>query len=163
MRTNVRYVFDVNVIISALLFETSKPAQVLRYALANGQVLVSLELLEELNEVLGREKLNRYVTREQREEFLETFVERAVLVEISAKVQECRDPKDNHVLALALSGQAQTLISGDRDLLVLHPFRNLPIVTPEEFLRTLEPNVPDLSQTVGLQMDKSVDGDSSIG
>ena len=64
----VRYVFDTNVMISALLFENGKPAQSLRFALSNGRLLLSLELLEELNEVLGRERFNRYVTREEREE-----------------------------------------------------------------------------------------------
>jgi putative PIN family toxin of toxin-antitoxin system len=61
----MRYVFDTNVIVSALIFENSKPDRVLRYALANGEVLLSLEILEELNEVLGREKFNRYVTSEE--------------------------------------------------------------------------------------------------
>lgn len=113
MRNEVRYVFDTNVTISALLFENSKPAQALRYALANGEVLLSIDLLEELNEVLGREKFSRYVTSEEREEFLEALVERAVLVEITNNVQECRDPKDNKILELALSGEAQYIISGD--------------------------------------------------
>jgi len=134
----VRYVFDTNVIISALLFENSKPAQVLRYALENGEVLLSLDLLEELNEVLGRERFNQYVTSEEREEFLEALVERAVLVEITANVQECRDPKDDKVLELALNGEAQYIISGDRDLLVLHPFRDVLVITADELLKTIE-------------------------
>lgn len=50
----MRYVFDTNAIVSAILFDNSKPDRALRYALANGEVLLSLELLEELNEVLGR-------------------------------------------------------------------------------------------------------------
>lgn len=134
----MRYVFDTNVIISALLFENSKPAQVLRYALENGEVLLSLDLLEELNEVLGRERFNQYVTSEEREEFLEALVERAVLVEITANVQECRDPKDDKVLELALNGEAQYIISGDRDLLVLHPFRDVLVITADELLKTIE-------------------------
>jgi len=138
MRNEVRYVFDTNVIISALLFENSKPAQVLRYALENGEVLLSLDLLEELNEVLGRERFNQYVTSEEREEFLEALVERAVLVEITANVQECRDPKDDKVLELALNGEAQYIISGDRDLLVLHPFRDVLVITADELLKTIE-------------------------
>lgn len=135
----MRYVFDTNVIISALLFEKSKPAQALRYALAKGKVLISLEMLEELNEVLGRERFNRYVTTEEREEFLEALVERAVFTEIVENVQECRDPKDNKVLELALSGEAQYIISGDKDLLVLHPFRNVLVITVEELLKTIQP------------------------
>ncbi|WP_330482233.1 putative toxin-antitoxin system toxin component, PIN family [Tumidithrix elongata] len=133
----MRYVFDTNVIISALLFENGKPAQALRYALANGEVLLSLDLLEELNEVLGRERFNRYVTSEEREEFLEALVERGVLIEIVENVQECRDPKDDKVLDLALSGKAQYIISGDKDLLVLHPFRDVMVVTAEAFLQQI--------------------------
>lgn len=136
----MRYVFDINVIISALLFENSKPGQALRYALANGEVLLSLELLEELNEVLGRKKFNRYVTIEEREEFLAGLVERAVLVEIIENVQECRDSKDDKVLDLALNGKAQYIITGDKDLLVLPPFRGVVVMTTDEFLRMIEPD-----------------------
>jgi putative PIN family toxin of toxin-antitoxin system len=132
----VRCVFDTNVLISALLLENSKPAQAFRYALANGEVLLSLDLLEELDEVLGRKRLNRYLTTEEREEFLEASIERAVLVEITEKVQECRDPKDD--LELGLNGQAQSIISGDQDLLVLHPFREVVVISPDEFLKTIE-------------------------
>lgn len=136
----MRYVFDTNVIVSALLFENSKPDRTLRYALANGEVLLSLELLEELNEVLGRKKFNRYLTSEEREEILAALVERAVLVEIIEKVQECRDPKDDKVLELALNGEANYIITGDRDLLVLHPFRGIFVITAENFLNTIEPD-----------------------
>ena len=137
MSNRVRYVFDTNVIISALLFENSKPAQAFQYALANGEVLLSLDLLEELNEVLGRKKFNKYVTNEEREEFLEALIERAVLIEIVENVQECRDPKDDKVLELALNGEARYIITGDRDLLVLNPFRNVRVITVEDFLKTI--------------------------
>jgi uncharacterized protein len=138
MKGKVRYVFDTNVIVSAILFENSKPAQALRHALANGVVLLSLDMLEELNEVLGRERFNRYVTSEEREEFLEALVEQAILVEITENVQECRDPKDNEVLELALNGEAHYIISGDKDLLILHPFRDVMVITAEAFLKTIE-------------------------
>jgi len=51
---------------------------------------------------------------------------------------ECRDPKDNKFLELAVSGGATHLISGDNDLLVLHPFRGIQIMTPQMFLSQLE-------------------------
>lgn len=134
----MRYVFDTNVIISAILFEHSKPAKAFRYALSNGEILLSLDLLEELNEVLGRERFNQYVTSEEREEFLAALLERAVLVEITENVQECRDPKDDKLLELALNGEADYIISGDKDLLVLHPFRHVAIITPDAFLELVE-------------------------
>jgi uncharacterized protein len=123
-------------------FQTSSkngnPSKAFRYALKHGEVLLSLELLEELSDVLGREKFNRFVTSEERDEFLETFVERATLVEVIEKVQECRDPKDDKTLELALNGQAEYIVSGDKDLLVLNPFRGVKIFTAEEFVRTVE-------------------------
>lgn len=138
MNSKVRYVFDTNVIISALLFESTKPAKAFRYALKHGEILLSLQLLEELNEVLGREKFNRYVTDREREEFLRALVERSVLVELVQAVQVCRDPKDHKILELAISGGADYIISGDKDLLVLNPFLSVKIVTADEFLQAVE-------------------------
>lgn len=138
MSSKIRYVFDTNVIISSVLFETSNPSKAFLYALHHGEVLLSLEVLEELNDVFGRKKFDRFVTSEERDEFLETFIERAILVEIVEKVRVCRDPKDDKILDLAINGQAKYIVSGDKDLLVLNPFRGVKIVSAEEFLRAVE-------------------------
>jgi uncharacterized protein len=138
MNRKARYVFDTNVIVSSLLFENSIPSKAFQYALKHGEVLLSIELLEELSDVFGRAKFNRFVTSEERDEFLETFIERAILIEVIEKVQECRDPKDDKILELALNGGSEYIVSGDKDLLVLNPFRDVKIVTPEEFLRTVK-------------------------
>jgi uncharacterized protein len=136
----MRYVFDTNVIISALLFQNRKPGEAFRYALANGEILLSLELLEEISEVLERPKFDRYVIREEREAFLDALVQRAVLVEVVESVRVCRDPKDDKVLEVALNGNASYVITGDQDLLVLNPFREIEILTAEEFLRRVQPS-----------------------
>lgn len=136
----MRYVFDTNVIVSALLSENGKPAQVFRYALTYGEVLLSRDALRELNEVLGRKKFDRFITSERRKEFLETLVKLTVLVEIIESVTECRDSKDDKFLELALNGEAKYIISGDKDLLVLHPFRDINIITVEDFLRIINPD-----------------------
>lgn len=135
MSRKVRFVLDTNVIISALLFETGKPARAFQYALQYGEILLSLDLLEELNEVLGRKKFKRYVTDEEREAFIEALVERAILVDSLIEIQACRDPKDDKILELAVSGEAEYIISGDQDLLVLNPFQEIEILTVEEFLQ----------------------------
>jgi putative PIN family toxin of toxin-antitoxin system len=138
MSSKARYIFDTNVIVSSLLFKNGNPSKAFRYALKHGEVLLSLELLEELSDVLGREKFDRFVTSDERDEFLETFVEQAMLVEVIERVQECRDPKDDKILELALNGQAEYIVSGDKDLLALNPFRGVKIVTAEEFLRVVQ-------------------------
>ncbi|MDP1656717.1 MAG: putative toxin-antitoxin system toxin component, PIN family [Hylemonella sp.] len=48
----------------------------------------------------------------------------------------CRDPKDNMFLALVQACDADALISSDADLLVLHPWQGVPILTPAAFLET---------------------------
>jgi uncharacterized protein len=144
MSPKPRYVFDTSAIISALLFEQSVPARALSNALDFADVLVSPATAEELREVLARKKFDRYLTGEEREQFLVLFLAKAVVVEIVEVVHVCRDPKDDKFLELAIDGQASCLITGDEDLLALHPFRHIPILTPASFLeRFVNDNVDD--------------------
>jgi uncharacterized protein len=136
----MRFVFDTNVVLSALLFEESKPAQAFFAALTDGEILLSVDLVHEINGVLLRKKFDRYIKIDQRELFLSELVETSRLVEITETIKACRDPKDNMILELAVSGQADAIITGDNDLLVLHPFRNVPILAPETFLKTFQKN-----------------------
>jgi hypothetical protein len=55
-------------------------------------------------------------------------------IEPKTEITECRDPKDNKFLELAAAGNAACIVTGDNDLLVLDPFRNIRIITPKEFL-----------------------------
>jgi len=138
MSSSAGYVLDTNTLVSAVLFEHSTPGQALRRALKRGEVLVSPDTLEELAEVLQREKFDRYVTAAEREEFLEAFVERVTLIEPTEEIRICRDAKDDKFLELAVSGGAAYLISGDSDLRSLHPFRGIALVTAAEFLAAIE-------------------------
>jgi len=143
MSESVRHVFDTNTLVSAVLFEQSKPWQALRHALRRGRVLLSSPTLEELAEVLQREKFVRYVTAAEREAFLVAFVDRVLFIEPTEEVRVCRDDKDDKFLELAVSGRAVYIISGDDDLLVLHPFRDIAIMTAAEFLQATEDEVTD--------------------
>jgi putative PIN family toxin of toxin-antitoxin system len=136
--SSVRYVFDTNTLISALLFEHSTPGRALLRALRLGEILLSQATMEELAEVLQREKFDRYVTTAQREEFLEAIVMRANFIEATEVVRVCRDTRDDKFLELAISGKANYIISGDKDLLSLHPFGDVSVVTPTEFLAATE-------------------------
>jgi putative PIN family toxin of toxin-antitoxin system len=71
---------------------------------------------------LRRPKFDKYVSEQGRLEFLASLLDEAEIVPISQKIVECRDPKDNRILELALSGQASDVVTGDADLLALHPF-----------------------------------------
>ncbi len=137
MRSKPRYVIDTNVVVSALLFNQSKPARAFFAALDEGEVLVSADMVKELNDVLGREKFERYVSEEERTRFLGSLLHETSLIEPEEKIQACRDPKDDKYLELAVSGKVDCIVSGDDDLIALNPFRGIPILTPAEFLSGL--------------------------
>jgi putative PIN family toxin of toxin-antitoxin system len=130
----LRFVLDTNVVISALLLPRSIPRQSFDKAIDQGEILLSLPILTELNDVLSRKRFDRYLSEEERMRFLAALVKQAKLIEITETITECRDAKDNMFLELAVSGNADCIISGDQDLLVLHPFRAIPILTPTAFL-----------------------------
>lgn len=134
MTSDLRVVLDTSVIVSAVLLPRSIPRRAFDQAQDEGKVLISEGTVDELNTVLRRDRFERYVTAVQRLEFLAELVEKAEWVHVTEVVFECRDPKDNKFLELAVSGRATHLISGDKDLLVLHPFRGIQIVTPQVFL-----------------------------
>lgn len=134
----MRCVFDTNTVVSALLFENGKPGVALKEALRRGAVLLSLEVAEEMAEVLRREKFDRYVRRKTREEFLWALVRDSILVEVTERIAQCRDPDDDKFLELAVSGGATHIVTGDEDLQVLHPFRGILILSPRDFLESLE-------------------------
>lgn len=136
MSLELRAVFDTNAIVSALLFEQSVPAKAFYAVLGQGVVLLSEATFAELNEVLGRVKFDRYVTRQEREHFLAMLLREATLVETVEEVRSCRDPKDDKFLEVAVNGAASYLVTGDEDLLVLNSFRGIPIVTPAMFLES---------------------------
>ena len=130
----MRFVFDTNAIVSAALLAGSVPKQAFEKALDEGRILISIPVLLELAEVLSRKKLNKYLLEEERMRFLVALLKGVEMVEITEVVTDCRDIKDNKFLELAVSGKADCIVSGDDDLLMLNPFRGIPILTPREFL-----------------------------
>ena len=131
-----RIVFDSNVLVSALLFSKSVPGRAFFRALDLGTVLVSTTLIAELSLVLRRDRFDRYVTRKERDQFLESLIRESELIEITERIRACSDPQDDWVLELAINGNAEYIVTGDFDLLVLNPFRGVEILSPAEFLNT---------------------------
>lgn len=128
----MRAVIDNNVLVSAAIIG-GVPRRALDWLVENGTILVSLDALEELADVLGRKKFDRYLPEEQRLDFIHRYLEISELVRIDEPITACRDPKDDKFLELAVNGNADYVITGDRDLLVLSPFRGIGIVTPKDF------------------------------
>ena len=134
MAERQRIVVDTNVMISRLLRPPSVPGQAMRRAVDEGTLLVSEATMGELADVLARPKLDPYVSVEERQQFLLLLGRIVEMVPILHRIRACRDPKDDKFLEAAVNGEADIIISGDRDLVDLHPFRGIPIVTPAIFL-----------------------------
>jgi uncharacterized protein len=128
------FVFDTNVLVSALLSKNGKARQALNKARHLGKLLMSESTLLELLSVLKRPKFDRYVSSIEKDVFLVKIIKATKIVEILSEIEVCRDEKDNQYLALAIDGQATCIVSGDSDLLILNPFREIPILTIQEFL-----------------------------
>ena len=134
-----RVVFDTSTLVSAALRVGSIPHQALRQAISLGEVYVSVDTFSELEQVLLRPKFDRYLPRDVRRAFVDLVRALAVQMPVSAAdvanvVPPCRDAKDNPFLALVLACSADVLVSSDADLLVLHPWRGVPILTPGAYL-----------------------------
>ncbi len=129
-----RFVVDNNILVSALLVKNSAPFQVISKIEEQGVILYSEATLLELNQVLNRKKFVKYFTVEEKQAFIFKLLEKSELVEIEESINICRDPKDDKFLELAFSGKADFIITGDQDLLVLNPLRNIEIITANDFL-----------------------------
>ncbi len=129
-----RFVVDTKVLISALLFKNSVPFRAIELAEKQGMILYSEVTLNELEQVLNRKKFNKYLSLEDRQVFLLKFISASELVSITEKIAVCRDEKDNKFLELAVSGNANVIVTGDLDLLVLNPFQAVEIITPDIFI-----------------------------
>jgi uncharacterized protein len=133
----LRCVFDTNVLVSALLKPESKPRKSLELAVGRGKVLLSFATLAELNEVLTRQWLRQFVSEEIVRSFLAGLTLDAELVDVDTRIVACRDAKDDKFLELAVGGHATHIITGDKDLLVLNPFRGIQIISPNSFLESV--------------------------
>ncbi len=129
-----RVVTDTNVLLSGLLSSNSTPARAVERAVREDQVLASRETLRELAGKLLSPKFDRYVARERRMALLDRLAPNLVVVEIVQRIRACRDPKDDPYLEVAANGSANLIVTGDRDLLALHPFRGIDILSPSAYL-----------------------------
>lgn len=128
----MRLLLDTNLWISFLISSKYERLDELLYS-QKCRLLFSQELLEEFVAVVKRPKLRKYISQDELEDLLETIDEVADFVNVTSKISECRDPKDNFLLSLAVDGKADYLLTGDKDLLVLKKIGDTEIRTISEF------------------------------
>jgi len=140
-KSKIRVVIDTNVWISFLIGKTLAG---LAEAIINERVtmLFSEELFDELLEVLHRPKFEKYFSRADIAELISLIHIKFEQVEITKHFTDCRDPKDNFLLDLCVSGKADYLITGDDDLLSLTPFYGVEIISYSVFQKVLQRSIP---------------------
>jgi putative PIN family toxin of toxin-antitoxin system len=135
---SARIILDTNVLISRLLLPESVAGLAVRRVLGLVPPLVSEPTLGELAQTLSKSKFDRYVKIEDRRRFFELFARVAEWIPVTSTIRVCRDARDNKFLELAVDGGATLLVTGDKDLLELGPFRTTTILTPAAVLELPE-------------------------
>jgi hypothetical protein len=138
----LRAVLDTNVLISGLIAEGGAPRQLLDAWLEDRYTLVtSLYLVEELIHVLSYPRISKHLklTEGEMATILTTLLSKAAVTPGHLQLPGVtRDPKDDAIVACAKEGEADYIISGDQDLLILDDYDDVQIVTPRRFVEILE-------------------------
>ena len=129
-----RIVIDTNIFVSQVLNYLSKPSLAVLKAEQTAEILISKAIFDEIAQVLHRRKLERFISAAVREAAIERIRSIARWIEPPSPIRACRDPKDDKFLEVAVHGRADVIVTGDTDLLALHPFRGIAILTPAEYL-----------------------------
>ena len=132
----------VSTLVSATLRPGSKPSSASRLVLAKFRLSASEFTLAALRGELGRPKFDRYPNQADRMTFVEMIEQRADRVVVAPEHlrqgARCPDPNDAPSLALALACDAHCLISSDADLLGMHPFMGIEVLTPGALVARFE-------------------------
>jgi uncharacterized protein len=132
MRKNI--VLDTNTIMSALLFPKSISRQAYDKASDYFQIVCSTDCYKELINVVLRPKFDKYFPEKERLYFIEAFNIKTIFIEPTETITDCRDPKDNKFLELAIASNAPFIVTGDDDLLILNPYHSINILKSGDFL-----------------------------
>jgi len=132
----IKVVIDTNIWISFMIGKALKGFE--KYINKKIKIITSEEQIKEIISVLFREKFRKYFSTDDIKELLFLILKVSDLVEIKHNIFDCRDKKDNFILEMAVNGDADIIVTGDKDLLVLHPYRNISILNYKEFEEIME-------------------------
>ncbi|HCA57881.1 MAG TPA: putative toxin-antitoxin system toxin component, PIN family [Blastocatellia bacterium] len=136
-KTSVRVILDTNWYISAAINRGSRRTL---YALLTDpsiEIVFSTELLKEFQDVISRKRFRKIISETQAMRFQSLVLSKLKEVKIKSTVELSRDAKDNYLFALAMDAEADYLVTGDDDLLVLERIGKTKIVRMAEFVEAL--------------------------
>jgi len=130
----MRLILDTNILVSAFVFKSETASIVVRHAAKKHTLLFSESTFKELKSTLLKPKFAELVELPTISSFIINLVRIGEFIKPKEKITVCRDPKDNMYLELAVAGNADCIVSSDKDLLVLNPFRGIKIISPADLL-----------------------------
>jgi len=135
----VRILLDTNILVSALLSRDGPPGQVLAAIKHQGHTLITSQFqIEEFRSVVSRKHLRTRISQEDAEDLVYNMEAVGVVVTDLPQIDLSPDPDDNLILATAVAGKADILVSGDKaDMLSLGNVEGIPILTARQALKRL--------------------------
>jgi uncharacterized protein len=130
-----RVILDTNTFVSGIIFKGDVLRRVVEFAVDEYEVVFSSQTWDELAFVFQREKFEQNLPLGTRLGVLAELAARVTEINPTTFVTDCRDPKHNKFLSLALDANVGIIVSGDADLKVLDPWRGIRIMSPEKFAR----------------------------
>jgi len=130
----IRIILDTNWYVSATI---NKKSRRVLYELLTGENLIIIfsdEILKEYNQVIARDKFKKIIQAKQVTRFMNLVMSKLEIIELKASLTGSRDPKDNFLLSLSFDSNADYLITGDMDLLILQITGLTKIVTLPDFM-----------------------------
>ena len=129
----LKLIIDTNLWVSFIISNKQNLLDSLLFS-EEARLLFSKELITEIEQTITKPKLKKYFGTNALEEMLSTFEPFIDFIKVKSIVTVCRDTKDNFLLALAKDGQADYLLTGDKDLLELKKFGKTKIKTIVTFI-----------------------------
>ena len=140
----MRIVLDTNILVSALITKGTPPDQIYQAWLRNEVELVtSTAQIDEVTDVLARPRMRRYVDPDEGAQMVAAIHQRATVLREVPVVRRSPDPKDDAILAAAVVGKVELVVSGDRhDMLALGHVEGIPIRSAREALEMVVTRKP---------------------
>ena len=135
-----RVIIDTNLWISFLITNNLNILSEL-FLFERFQIIFSDELFNEFLDVARRPKFKKYFDEKSVQLLIENISEKLEFIEVASAITICRDHKDNFILALSIDGNADYIVTGDKDLLSLNGFKDKKIITINEFIKVIDTEV----------------------
>ena len=135
-----RVIIDTNLWISFLIINNLNILSEL-FLFERFQIIFSDELFNEFLDVARRPKFKKYFDEKSVQLLIENISEKLEFIEVASAITICRDLKDNFILALSIDGNADYIVTGDKDLLSLNGFKGKKIITINEFIKIIDTEV----------------------